>query len=830
MDSVVALNSKSLPGIKYNPDIVISIGHSRESKSWKRRSWKWSALLARFQPENATKTQEKQSEYFSMTKAEQGEVKDIGGFVGGVIDGPRRLAINTKSRSLLTFDMDTAPIGFVETAREKYKDMAWAIYSTHTHTPAKPRLRFIIPLTHEISTEEYGAVMRMLGQDIGMEYLDKSTFEPHRLMYWPSYSCDAEYIFEYNDAPALDPQTILDRYEGNWQDCSLWPIHPGEIKVRKNGSATKQQNPLEKKGLIGVFCRTYTIPQAIEAYLPDIYKQTEGDPNRYTYAEGSTAGGLVIYDEGLFCYSHHATDPVAGMELNAYDLVRLHKFGSLDEEAAENTPSNRLPSAKAMGELIRSDEKCITTFDAEREAQLASDYGDLADTDEGTTGTTGTTGTEKNWKAKLQRNKDGCIAPTYLNVERILIKDKALAGIAFNEMSRSIVFKKAVPWDKDAKGREWRDADDAALYGYLTNAYQCEFKKMHAADALVNVANLRKFHPVREYLESLPEWDGVPRVEQFFIQYFGAVNCDYVKAATEIWFLAAVHRIYSPGCKFDYTPVLTGLGGIGKSKSLAKLGGAWFTDNLSFEDMRDKTAAEKITGKWIIEIGEMKGMRTMDVESIKSFLTRQTDRFRAAYGRHTNDIPRSCVFVGTCNIDTFLRDETGNRRFWPIKCYTTTDRTEGLTKDVVDQIWAEVMVTYELEDREPKLWLTGELEKEAEKQQNKALEVDARAGIIDEFLNRKLPEHWDSMNIEARRMWLDNSDYDEGTVERTEVCTYEIWCECLGYPERALSRKESVPLALILKSLGWVSRSMKRVPNYGPQRIFIRGEDNDLAG
>ena len=824
MDSVVALNSKSLPGIKYNPDIVISIGHSRESKSWKRRSWKWSALLARFQPENATKTQEKQSEYFSMTKAEQGEVKDIGGFVGGVIDGPRRLAINTKSRSLLTFDMDTAPIGFVETAREKYKDMAWAIYSTHTHTPAKPRLRFIIPLTHEISTEEYGAVMRMLGQDIGMEYLDKSTFEPHRLMYWPSYSCDAEYIFEYNDAPALDPQTILDRYEGNWQDCSLWPIHPGEIKVRKNGSATKQQNPLEKKGLIGVFCRTYTIPQAIEAYLPDIYKQTEGDSNRYTYVEGSTAGGLVIYDEGLFCYSHHATDPVAGMELNAYDLVRLHKFGSLDEEAAENTPSNRLPSAKAMGELIRSDEKCITTFDAEREAQLASDYGDLADTDEGTEGTTGTEGT-KNWKAKLQRNKDGSVADTYVNVELILLKDKALKGLAYNELARVMVCRESLPWDKKATGRKWQDADDAALYAYLAKTYGCEFRQLRITNAAVVVAHLRTFNPVRDYLEHLPEWDGVERVNRFFIKYFGATDCKYTKAVTGIWFQAAVHRIYNPGCKFDYTPVLTGIGGIGKSKSLAKLGGEWFTDDLCFEDMRDKTAAEKVTGRWIVEIGEMKGMRNIDVESVKSFLTRQTDHFRAAYGRHVEDRPRTCVFVGTCNIDTFLRDETGNRRFWPIKCFTETDQTEGLTKDVVDQIWAEVMTTYELEERDPQLWLTPELEKEAQQYQNAALEVDPRAGIIEQYLDRKLPEDWQLMTIEERRIWLDNNNIGEGVDTRSEVCIYEVWCECLGYPERAFSSKEARPLALILKSLGWVRDKAKRVGPYGVQKVYRKPDE-----
>jgi len=827
-ENVVDLNSRSLPGLRFNPDITISVGSSRYSKSWKRRNSKWSALLARFTPEKATRTPETQTEYFNASKTEQDKIKDIGGFVGGVINGSRRLASTVESRSLLTFDMDFAPTDFVDQMRKFYPDTAWAVYSTHKHKPEKPRLRFILPLTRDVDPEEYEAVMRKMAETIGMGYMDKTTFQPHRLMYWPSYSQDAEYVFQYNDAAPLDPDKILESYQGDWHDCSLWPIHPEEQHVKKTERGAKQQNPLEKKGLIGVFCRTYTVPEAISAFLPDVYAPVDGDPTRYSYIGGSTAGGMVIYDNGLFCYSHHATDPASGMDLNAYDLVRIHKFGDLDEEAEETTPANRLPSAKAMGDLIRSDEKCLETYDAEREAKLADDYGDLEDTQEGSVAAEpdGKEQKDKNWKAKLERNKDGSIAPKYVNVERILFKDKALSGIAYNELARTIVLKKALPWDRKANGREWRDADDAALYGYLTNNYGCEFKKMHVADALMNTANRRRFHPVQEFLESLPEWDGTERAATFFIDYFGAQDCEYVRATTEIWFLAAVHRVYNPGAKFDYTPVLTGIGGIGKSKSLAKLGGEWFTDDLCFEDMRDKTAAEKITGKWIIEIGEMKGMRNIDVESIKSFLTRQTDRFRAAYGRHTNDIPRSCVFVGTCNIDTFLRDETGNRRFWPIKCYTVKDMTEGLTPDVVKQIWAEVMTLYELEERQPRLWLTPELEKEAEQQQRKALETDARAGLIENFLERKLPENWDWMTTEERRMWLENNNSEAGEVTRTEVCNYEIWCECLGYPERAFNAKESRPITVILKSLGWNFKTIKRTGPYGKQRIFAKDEDD----
>ena len=149
--------------------------------------------------------------------------------------------------------------------------------------------------------------MRKMAEHIGLKYFDPTTVQASRLMYWPSYSRDAEYVFEYNDDKILSADKILAEYP-DWRDMSYWPLFPDEIKVQKRRQ-DKQQDPLKKKGLVGTFCRTYTVPEAIAEFLPDVYTQVEGKEDRYTYTAGTTSGGLVIYDEGLFCYSNHSTDP-----------------------------------------------------------------------------------------------------------------------------------------------------------------------------------------------------------------------------------------------------------------------------------------------------------------------------------------------------------------------------------------------------------------------------------------------------------------------------------------------------------------------------------------
>jgi predicted P-loop ATPase len=812
-NSITALKDKSLPGIVNNPTLWISEGSSRYSTQWKNRQIKWSELLKRLQ--DPTRTQETQAEYFKMKKSDQDNIKDVGGFVGGTLTDGHRKTDTVKARTILSFDLDQAPVDFVPTMQLE-TDYAWAVYSTHKHTPDKPRFRLLVPLSRPVTPEEYEATARWMAQEIGLEYMDSTTFQASRLMYWPSASRDAEYVFEYSDDRVLDPDEILKKYP-DWTDISYWPVCPDEVRVNKKRT-DRQQDPLKKEGPVGTFCRTYDVPAAISAFLSETYAPVEGKTDRYTYLQGTTHGGLVIYDGGSFCYSNHSTDPAHGMDLNAFDLVRIHKYGAEDEDAKEGTPTTRLPSYRAMLDLIRKDKNCIRTYDADKRAQAAGVFSDEGDEETG-----------HEWRLDLTRNKKGEVEATVDNLLMILRRDEQLQGIRYNELLRDVCATSSLPWQTDRVG-EWHETDDSNLYIYLAVNYMA-FKRQDIHDALSTVAHERPYHPVREYLKSLPEWDGVNRADRILIDYLGADDSEYTREVTKRWLLAAVKRAMVPGCKFDYLPVLSGPGGIGKSMLVNKLGGAWFSDSLSFEDMRDKTAAEKIQGTWINEISELKGMRKMEVESIKSFVSRQEDIYRPAYGRWTEHRARGCVFIGTSNADDYLKDITGNRRFWPVECSKDGKlKSWEITDEIRDQIWAEAWYYYDILG-DTDLRLPRSLEQVATDKQVQALEADERMGMVGKYLERRLPENWRTMSLEDRRFWLDN-DETEGTVERTQVSIMEIWAECFRKRPEDKKRSDSDDIVRILQQLGWERCGRTRVlelPIYGKQRMYRR-QVADQAG
>ena len=312
--------------VKYNGDLLISTGRSRFETSWKNKTMSWAALLNKLS--RSMETTETHAEYMKMSKEQQDKIKDIGGFVGGHLRDGRRKTGYVTARQLLTLDLDFPPAEFWDNIIDNLEiDNALAVYSTHKHTKAKPRYRLIMPLDREVTPDEYEAIARKIAEKIGIDYFDDSTFQPTRLMYWPSHSVDVEPFFQYYDAPFLAADSILAEYP-DWTDTSYWPESSRMVGIRKR-DADRQGDPLEKKGPLGAFCRTYSITEAIAKFLPDVYTPTAKE-DRYTYAAGSTAAGLVIYDGDVFAYSNHSTDPAGGRLCNAFDLVRIHKFGHLD--------------------------------------------------------------------------------------------------------------------------------------------------------------------------------------------------------------------------------------------------------------------------------------------------------------------------------------------------------------------------------------------------------------------------------------------------------------------------------------------------------------------
>ena len=567
-------------------------------------------------------------------------------------------------------------------------------------------------------------------------------------------------------------------------------------------SITQQADPLEKPGIVGAFCRAYTIEEAIEAFLTDVYEPSSMN-GRYDYIPADSAAGVVVYDE-KFAYSHHATDPVCGKLLNAFDLVRLHKFWELDENVGLDTPPGKLPSFKAMSDLALGDDKVKAVFVGERIAQASAEFSD------------------EDWQNGLELDKSGHVKNTLHNLTIILENDPNLKGVVFNQLLDGMEIKGEVPWKHPSKF--WRDADDAQLISYV-DAHYGTFSARNYDIAVTKVADDRAYHPIREFIESLPEWDKVPRVDTLLVDYLGAGDTAYVRAVTRKTLCAAISRVLRPGCKFDSMLVLNGPQGVGKSTLIAKLAGEWFSDSLNLGDTKDKTAAEKLQGYWILEIGELAGLKKAEVETLRSFLSRQNDIYRAAFGKRATPHLRQCVFFGTTNAESgYLRDTTGNRRFWPVKTPGSGKKQSwNLTHEEILQIWAEALVYVRQGE---KLYLSAEMDALAKDEQREAMESDEREGLVREYLDTLLPERWAEMDLFERRNFLSGSDFgglqEKGTVRRTSVSNMEIWCECFGKERANLRRTDSNELTGILARLGWKRAESKvRIPLYGPQYVFV---------
>ena len=473
-----------------NHKINIATGTSRRETKWRNREIPYSALVDKLQ--KPTRTQEAFAEYKRMAKTKRDEIKDVGGFVGGALKDGRRKAENVANRTLLTLDVDNVDITVNDLwdSITMLNDYEILMYSTHSHESKAPRLRLVIPLDRPIFPDEYQAVGRKIAEEIGIDMFDDTTYEPSRLMYWPSTSSDGEYIFKRQEGPWLDPDGVLDKYM-DWRDVSFWPVSSRQ-DIRIHSQIKKQEDPLEKKGIIGAFCRTYSISEAIETFLDGVYQPTRKE-GRYTYAEGSTVGGLVVYDD-KFAYSHHGTDPISGMLCNAFDLVRIHKFGIRDEDAKDNTPVNRMPSFLAMSDLASSDDSVKVMLGTERLDEAMEDF-DLEGIEE----------IDTEWLKTLDYDNKGKLRNTIDNAVIILENDPRIKGkMIYNEFSNRATVVGRLPWSDDVN-RDWQDDDDAGVRHFLESNYNL-VGAGKITDAVTIVYQNNRTHPVKEYLNNLIEY------------------------------------------------------------------------------------------------------------------------------------------------------------------------------------------------------------------------------------------------------------------------------------------------------------------------------------
>lgn len=804
--------------VKYDLEVDLATAHSRLSKHWKNRIWKWSELVNKCA--ETRRTGESVKEYQKMSREEQSDVKDVGGFVGGYLTGGIRKTPNVMYRTVATLDIDYGTADVWDDFTLAY-GFAAMLYSTHKHTPEKPRYRLVFPLSRQVTPAEYEPLCRRIAETIGIDLFDITTYQLPRLFYWPSTSRDGEYVFEFQDGPACDVDAVLSTYK-DINDASQWPVSSREgdaiaHELRKAG------DPLEKPGLIGAFCRAYAIEDAIDTFLGEVYEKTATD-GRYTYRKGSVAGGLVCY-EGKFAYSHHETDPASMQLCNAFDLVRIHLFGIYDE-GSKVTEITRMPSYLKMADFAAENKAVRVLLTKERKAAAEADFEGIDDELEAAAPVEDS----GDWMGELEYDRKGAPKPSAKNIITILENDPRLAGHLWHDLFSGFdLVRGGLPWDK--KATQWRDRDDANLRIYMEENYGITGKDK-IKDAKAAVLTKHQAHPIRDYLNAL-EWDGVPRLERLIIDYVGAEDTPLNRAMTRKHFTAAVARVMRPGCKYDYCLILTGQEGIGKSTLFSIMGGEWFNDSLTTTE--GKNGMEQLRCAWIVELAELSSVKRADVETVKNYITRQDDIYRAAYGTVVERHPRQCIFCGTTNETYFLKGDTGNRRFWVIPVDTSLRKYEDTRAALMadrGQLWAEAVHYYKEGET---LYLTRDMEAEAKARQTEYNDDvdDPLRDMLAAFLTTPLPYDWENWDLKRRRAYMGNpgAEFDPTTAytSRYKVCAAEFLCERMG---RDMSDKEYKYLArrvchLLDEMPGWercgASRHADKI--YGVQKAFKYVDD-----
>lgn len=430
------------------------------------------------------------------------------------------------------------------------------------------------------------------------------------------------------------------------------------------------------------------------------------------------------------------------------------------------------------------------------------------------------------WKDLFTLDKKGNVEQTIRNVTLVLENDERLKyRIRYNELTTGIEIDGQLPWRKSTTYASscWSGSDDSGIRGFLEAEYGLK-RRTAIEDALINVSQSTSFHPIREYLSRV-SWDGIPRMETLLVDYLGAIDEPYVRAVTRKTLVAAAARIIQPGCKFDYVLVLSGLQGVGKSGLIRTLthDPAWFSDSLT--SLEGKYGMEQLQGKWLIEFGEMFVTNKTKHDAAKAFISKQDDSFRPAYGRKPSIYKRQCTFIGSTNERQFLSDPTGNRRFWPV--YVGETKSTGswvdLAPEIVDQIWAEALVTWQ--NGEP-LFLVPEMEAEANRRQRQASKVVDKAEMVREFLDMPIPHRWSKMNLSEKRDFYDNpSTYAlEVMILRKYASVAVIRDEFYkaAHPELKLPSDNDIR-GLLRQLPGWRERDKKvNIPGYGSVRGFVR--------
>ncbi len=656
--------------MQHDRKITISIGNSRKSVNWTPATMLISEFYARLQiPTRGTETL---AEYLNMKKGQQDELKDCnGGFVAGALSGPRRKANAVTGRDIITLDLDNIPAGGTEDVLRRVEGLGcgYCVYSTRKHSSAAPRLRVLLPLDRTATADEYEPLARKMAEYIGLELADPTTFQVSRLMYWASCCADSQYVYTWQDKPLLSADGLLAQY-ADWRDCRLWPQVPGAVSLPK--LAVKQGDPEAKSGVVGAFCRTYDVYRAMDELIPGVYEPVDNMPGRYTYLGGSTTGGAVAYDDGKFLYSHHATDPCSGRLVNAFDLVRLHKFGEMDDEAQPGTPTVRMPSYLAMCEYAKQDDG-VAELMARELVTAVEDF-------QGVTDETALMELGK----RAGDNLSESIVTTALRAFDIQVRKNLITGKA-----------EIIGMPRKYSKEEAANTLPVYLMDKLKAVGVKGVTKTSVADYLANIVDVGRYNPVLDMLHNTV-WDGVSRFP-VLLKIITVSPDSFHAVLVKKWLIQCVALAHNePGHlqAADGVLVLQGDQRIGKTHFFRRLAiwEDWIAEGVSL-DMRNKDDIIRATGAWITELGELDSTLKREQASLKAFITQRMDSIRAPYARSETNRPRRTSFCATVNPGVFLRDDTGGNRWWTVPVGNIdTQALIELPDSWFIQLWAEVMM------------------------------------------------------------------------------------------------------------------------------------------
>lgn len=783
--------------------MIISTGKSRTSKSWKREELLW----AHFAQKLTTPVvgEESMEEYLALTRNEQLELKDVGGFLPGELKGSRRKNDNVENICMLSLDIDFGDEETIPAIEKALDGFAYVVHTTRKDRPGARRFRLMAPYSRPVEPTEGIAIMRRIAERIGMKYFDKVSFESARLMFWPSVSRDQKMLFKEGYGEEITVDQVLATYT-DYKNMTEWPRCPDE-EANVDKLLKAQVDPLEKEGLIGDICRAYyPLSEHLEELLPGVYEKVDGYEDRYTYIAGTSAAGMIIYDD-KFIYSHHESDPAYLKLCNAFDLIREHKFKITDtgkERTKEQAEKQALKwAAKQNAVVMEKSKAAAAEFEAmEEEARDESKRDD------------------KNWTKRLDRDDEGNEKATLKNLLAYMTYDKNLKGVI-----RMDSLAGQLEWN----GAPFKPTDYTRVKKFIEARGNNAFGQNQLNDGInMHAEDYFSYNPLLEKIHSV-EWDKTERAATLFIDLLGAEDNIYTREATFVWLMACYSRIVHPGKKFDNMIVLVDeTQGVGKSTILNKLAfgpwtnSRWFTDNLPGMSSKNRDNMMHLQGRFIVENAELASMGRQEIEDVKAFITQTIDQYRGFGSSLKISTPRTYCFAGTTNNRQFLKDES-NRRFWPIDCHGTVAGgihiAEEVTEEFIAQIWAEIAAAY--------------------KAGRRSLMLSDEAAAIAFDVQRDHEEKDDEFTLIVSRATelAKTADCDPQGEEfapegepKGFVATAEIIEKCKAIlPPRLTGQRLSTYIGKAMREAGW-ERKSQRVKAYGNKSVpcWFPPEEDDV--